>query len=84
MKSRQEKKMDYKVLDSGDVDSLSVLVNKALRDGWELQGGVSVSLTETHNYSYVIFAQAIVKKGYEMDMDDLPSSDYTEERGVVQ
>ena len=53
--------MKYKILEYDDSEYLQKAVNISLKDGWKLQGGVSVTVSESDDYRYVIYAQAIVK-----------------------
>lgn len=51
----------YNVVTSIDYESdLVDKVNACIADGWEPLGGVSVTLSESDDYRYVIFAQAMV------------------------
>lgn len=50
--------MEYQVIDAGTAASLRYKVELLLKDGWRLQGGVSVSETDD---SYT-FCQAVVRK----------------------
>lgn len=51
---------EYAVLTSIDEQHLTNQVNKAISEGWTPFGGVSVSLSESDDYRYVLYAQAIV------------------------
>lgn len=51
--------MQYKILRSGEMEGLTKKVNKHLKVGWKLQGGVSVC----GGYGHAHFHQAVVKGG---------------------
>lgn len=61
--------MNYTVLAASEAEKLSDLVNEAIRQGWTLQGGVSVAYSDYHTEStnrvhdnaVCIFAQAMVR-----------------------
>ncbi len=53
---------DYKVLLGDTVKELQGEVGLYLEKGWKLQGGVSITLSESDVYSYQAFAQAMVKE----------------------
>ena len=50
--------MKYDIICSTSVDDLIKWVNNKLKQGWKLQGGIA---TMTHQPSYTVFYQAIVK-----------------------
>ena len=54
--------MEYTILTSRNKIELSIKVIQFLVDGWELQGGVSCSLSETNDFKYLIYAQAVIRK----------------------
>ena len=65
--------MKYKILNSKSTDSFEELVESHIKDGWELQGGVSTGFKDTDvgaNYKggipkfkpYLIFYQAVTKR----------------------
>lgn len=51
--------MQYAVITMTDPKRLSTAVTEALRDGWQLQGGVSVAMDTYGNFTY---AQAVIKE----------------------
>lgn len=53
--------MNYKILASRLKGDLEEEVVDYLNDGWVLQGGVSCSMSESDDYRYIIFCQAIIK-----------------------
>lgn len=53
--------MKYQILFEYDWDLLANKVNEVLSEGWQLQGGVSISVSETDERKY-LFAQAIVRQ----------------------
>jgi len=56
--------MKYVVFSDESSLSLAERVNRVLNEeeGWELQGGVSCSLSESDDFRYTLFAQALIKK----------------------
>jgi len=50
--------MLYEILESTDSDDLANKVFKYIRNGWEIQGGVSVVYVN----SYTLYAQAMIKR----------------------
>lgn len=52
--------MQYEILREESWKDLQEVVNIKLKGGWKLQGGVSVTLSESDEYRYAIYAQAIV------------------------
>jgi hypothetical protein len=50
--------MEYKVIENENLEIFQAEVNAHLLDGWALQGGVAVSVTEQSQRHY---AQALVK-----------------------
>ena len=50
----------YAILRERTPEQLSDLVNSQIEKGWRLQGGVSCSLSETDEYLYELYAQAMV------------------------
>jgi hypothetical protein len=50
--------MKYDVLATPDLEELCKWVNEKLKQGWQLQGGIT---TMTHQPRYTVFYQAIVK-----------------------
>jgi len=49
--------MRYRVITNEDTSDLSIRVEEHLKDGWELQGGVSLA----YNRGYARYCQAVVK-----------------------
>lgn len=54
--------MDYTIVSSDDLIKFQKRVIELLAVGWELQGGVSVSVSESDEYKYIYYAQALVKR----------------------
>lgn len=54
--------MIYTVICEEILSVLILKVNERLQDGWELVGGVAISISESDEYNYPYFAQAMVKK----------------------
>ena len=55
--------MEYKIVNANCTEYLEEKVNELIKDGWQLQGGVSISLSESDDYMYFDCAQAMIKKG---------------------
>jgi hypothetical protein len=53
--------MNYKIITANNIDTLQKVINDHLNsnEGWELQGGISVSQSDN---SLTIYAQAIINK----------------------
>ena len=51
--------MKYDIITADSAKYLGESVNEMLARGWQLQGGVSVSLSETDEYRHQIWAQAM-------------------------
>ena len=56
-------KLVYKVLTADNATQLAHVVNVAIDDGWCPSGGVAVSLSESDDYKYEVWAQAMVISG---------------------
>jgi len=54
--------MNYYVVNEYLIENLINEVNKLLDQGWELQGGISCSLSESDDYHYTEYCQALIKK----------------------
>lgn len=54
--------MDYTVVFGDDLIEFQKRVIGLIEAGWELQGGVSVSVSESDEYKYIYYAQALVKR----------------------
>lgn len=52
----------YDVIISENVQALIHDVNIRLKDGWELVGGISISISESDDFTYRHYAQALMKK----------------------
>ena len=59
---RQEKYLEYKVVEAESIDELNEEVNAMIADGWEPLSGVSVSLSEGEHYQFYAAAQAMVRR----------------------
>lgn len=53
--------IEYDILTKDTPDDLAIVVDEAIAGGWQPFGGVSVSLSESDDYQYIVFAQAIVR-----------------------
>lgn len=53
--------IEYDILTKDNPDNLAIAVNEAIAGGWQPFGSVSVSLSESDDYQYIVFAQAIVR-----------------------
>lgn len=75
--------MQYAIVQHGDLKGLNKLVNKAIQEGWEPQGGVSVSSERTSTFSrYSVYCQAMVlhsDKAAAIDAGDLENSKISKE-----
>lgn len=54
--------MEYRILTSESYIDLETTINAKISDGWILQGGISVTLSESDEFRYVIYAQAVTKE----------------------
>lgn len=54
--------MDYTVVSSDDLIKFQKRVIELLAAGWELQGSVSISVSENDDYKYTYYAQALIKR----------------------
>ena len=54
--------MEYLVINESSIDELIAEVHKRLATGWKLQGGVTCSVSETVEYYYPEYCQAMVKE----------------------
>lgn len=52
---------DYVVVTAHASDDLETSVRERMAQGWQPMGGVSVALSETDDYRYVVYAQAMIK-----------------------
>lgn len=58
-------KLEYKILSSegnNAAPDLENLVNRAISDGWEPQGGVMVSDANISNLTFTTFLQAMIRR----------------------
>lgn len=55
----------YQILTDSDPFNLAKRINDAMTAGWLPMGGVAVSLSESDEYRYVVYAQAIIKMDIE-------------------
>jgi len=58
--------IEYTVVFDNDWEQFVTLVNERLQAGWRLQGGISLSVTETDDFRYRWFAQAMIREGATM------------------
>lgn len=54
--------MKYIILANKSSIALTEAVMALLETGWNLQGGVSCSISESDEYCYELFAQALIKE----------------------
>ena len=54
--------MDYTIVVQTDLIEFTKRVLCLLQAGWELQGGVSIAVSESDEYKYTYYAQALIKK----------------------
>lgn len=52
---------DYMVVESSTPGELAEAVRKKMADGWQPLGGVSVALSESDDFRYVVYAQAVIR-----------------------
>jgi len=58
-------KLEYKILQSEGnkaLPELEILVNRAISEGWEPQGGVMVSEANISNLTFTTFLQAMIRR----------------------
>lgn len=60
---RAQLKLGYQILTADKPAALADMVNKAIDDGWCPSGGVAVALSESGDYQYMVWAQAVVRSG---------------------
>ena len=53
--------MEYFICKAPTPDELENIVMAKLKDGWILQGGVSIGMVETDDYSEREYCQAMIK-----------------------
>ena len=53
--------MEYRIFTDKSYIDLEAFITKRVKDGWKLQGGISVSRSEKERDSYFIFAQAMIR-----------------------
>jgi hypothetical protein len=51
--------MEYKILESSDKDQLVKTVMRFIKEGWSIEGGVSIA----HDGDYMTYAQAMILYG---------------------
>lgn len=56
------KTLEYSIILDESADELANLVNEALKDGWKLQGGLSVTVAANTQGTFFLFGQAVVKE----------------------
>lgn len=56
------KTLEYSIILDESADELANLVNEALKDGWKLQGGLSVTVSANTQGTFFLFGQAMVKE----------------------
>ena len=54
--------MEYLVCEGNDALELIREVDKAIKEGYLPQGGISVSISESDTYSYTLYAQAMIRR----------------------
>ena len=54
--------IQYKVLEAIDLEDLENQVVFHLKRGWELQGGIAEGYSESDEYLYVMYLQAVIRK----------------------
>lgn len=61
--SSTKPKLGYQILTADTATKLADVVNRAIGDGWCPSGGVAVALSESNDYKYMVWAQAVVRSG---------------------
>lgn len=56
------KTLEYSIVIDESADEVVNLVNEALREGWQLQGGLSVTVAANTQGTFFLFGQAMVKE----------------------
>ena len=56
---------DYRVVTAGDARDLADGVGRMMVEGWQPIGGVAVSLSESDEHRYVVYAQAVIRLSVE-------------------
>lgn len=54
--------MEYIVLNSDDLNALAEVVNHYIKQGWQPLGGVACALSESDEYKYTLFCQAMTRQ----------------------
>jgi hypothetical protein len=52
----------YEVVQDPDPAKLATIVEEMMKQGWEPLGGVSCALSESDEFRYKLFAQAMIKR----------------------
>lgn len=56
------KTLEYSIVIDESADEVVNLVNEALKEGWQLQGGLSVTVAANTRGTFFLFGQAMVKE----------------------
>lgn len=54
--------MEYTIVADERWENVVARVMELLAEEWQLQGGISCALSESDEYQYTLFAQAMVRK----------------------
>ena len=54
--------MSYKIVEEGNIKVLETDVNQLLFEGYQLVGGLVVAYSESDDYRYITYLQALVRK----------------------
>jgi hypothetical protein len=65
--------MEYIIISNSELIELQIAVNKALVDGWRPAGGVACALSESDDYRYSLFCQALVRSPAESEPELMDS-----------
>lgn len=52
---------EYVVVTADTPQEIESIVRKRMSQGWQPMGGVSVALSESDDFRYVVYAQAMIK-----------------------
>ncbi len=52
---------EYALITADDPDLLTKQVTQALCEQWQPIGGISVALSESDDFRYVVYAQAVIR-----------------------
>lgn len=53
--------LEYKIISDNEPDAMQKSVNDCLGQGWQPLGGVSCGISESDEYYYTLYSQALVR-----------------------